>query len=463
MGSNTLNTALDTFVKSGGPQNLGRSIQQRRLLEQQQAQQSQIQNLLGTVTGINPLEPSPVQPNPAITGGVTIPDALPAELGGQGIQPPVPLSAESSAQQPASDVDQALTFARARQQQENEVRNRAVRVADAAIKLSFLGEQGQQVARFLLENQDALVQRPAFDALSEVKAIVTDAQNTLVLSGEDAALDQIIDSGRILTPESKALLNNMINPNDIESSIRNASSLLNQGKFAEIERKSALELRQIREKGEIDQRRKETPQELSVQDRLDIQKTQLQISQIQQKIDEDRGKSENAKVKEKQKVNRLISGIDNVIGRIDTAIGQSEGFAATGLGGAITSTIPTTPAANLERTIETIRANVGFDRLQQMRDLSPTGGALGQVAVQELNALQNSIANLDPTQPQEIVQENLKLVKESYENWKLTLQGINPREEVSLPQGVTEEDIQETLRQNPGLTRESLLNQLGSQ
>ena len=72
------------------------------------------------------------------------------------------------------------------------------------------------------------------------------------------------------------------------------------------------------------------------------------------------------------------------------------------------------PQANLQAQITTIRANIGFDRLQQMRMDSPTGGALGQVAVQELEALQNSIASLEQSQGPTQFKENLKIVRKRY-------------------------------------------------
>jgi hypothetical protein len=53
-----------------------------------------------------------------------------------------------------------------------------------------------------------------------------------------------------------------------------------------------------------------------------------------------------------------------------------------------------------------------------MRDESPTGGALGQVAIQELAALQNSIANLDRAQSPEQFRKNLQVVRGRYAQFK---------------------------------------------
>lgn len=68
----------------------------------------------------------------------------------------------------------------------------------------------------------------------------------------------------------------------------------------------------------------------------------------------------------------------------------------------------------LETKLLTVKSNIGFDRLQKMREESPTGGALGQVAVQELNALQAGLGSLDPNLEAEELKDNLVDVKRQY-------------------------------------------------
>ena len=73
-----------------------------------------------------------------------------------------------------------------------------------------------------------------------------------------------------------------------------------------------------------------------------------------------------------------------------------------------------TKAIDVEQLGETIRSNIGFDRLQRMRDESPTGGALGQVAVQELNALQASLGSLSTAQSAGQLVRNLERLEQQY-------------------------------------------------
>lgn len=68
----------------------------------------------------------------------------------------------------------------------------------------------------------------------------------------------------------------------------------------------------------------------------------------------------------------------------------------------------------LETKLLTVKSNIGFDRLQKMREESPTGGALGQVAVQELNALQAGLGSLDPNLDSDELIANLNDVKKQY-------------------------------------------------
>jgi hypothetical protein len=106
-----------------------------------------------------------------------------------------------------------------------------------------------------------------------------------------------------------------------------------------------------------------------------------------------------------------------VIGKVDEAL-KNVGFFSTGVTGAVLGQIPGTDAYDLDRTIDTIKANIGFNELQAMREMSPTGGALGQVAVQELNMLQSVISSLDKGQSQEQLRKSLEAVRAHYQNWK---------------------------------------------
>jgi type II secretory pathway pseudopilin PulG len=159
-------------------------------------------------------------------------------------------------------------------------------------------------------------------------------------------------------------------------------------------------------------------------EQLGVSRGNLAVSQAAERRQaaEAAAKQEAATVKEARGKEAQITKADIVLGKVDEALGDT-GFFTTGATGAALGRTPGTKAYNLRSTVETIKANLGFNELQAMRDASPTGGALGQVAVQELQQLQATIANLDPNQSEAQLRSNLERVKGHYEKWRETLGG----------------------------------------
>jgi hypothetical protein len=67
-----------------------------------------------------------------------------------------------------------------------------------------------------------------------------------------------------------------------------------------------------------------------------------------------------------------------------------------------------TKAGSMEGMLTTIKANVGFDELQAMREASPTGGALGQVSEQEIAFLQALLGDLEQSRDPTIFMYNME-------------------------------------------------------
>lgn len=147
-------------------------------------------------------------------------------------------------------------------------------------------------------------------------------------------------------------------------------------------------------------------------------KTQAEIDREQAKADIERAAESPKRVARYQSA---LKTAENVGVSIDNAM-ELIGPMSTGFIGARSRGIEGSPAYNLAAEIETIKANLGFDRLQEMRDNSPTGGALGQVAIQELVALQSTVANLDPNQSDEQLRANLQRIQDHYARWRATVE-----------------------------------------
>ena len=82
---------------------------------------------------------------------------------------------------------------------------------------------------------------------------------------------------------------------------------------------------------------------------------------------------------------------------VDDAIDNSSAW-TTGFIGNMVSAVPGTKAYNLRSTLESMAAFAGFETLNDMRQRSPTGGALGQVSQQELALLVSAFGSLNQGQ-----------------------------------------------------------------
>lgn len=85
--------------------------------------------------------------------------------------------------------------------------------------------------------------------------------------------------------------------------------------------------------------------------------------------------------------------------------------------------IPGSDAARARALLETLKSQVGFGVLQQMREMSKTGGALGSVSDRENSLLQNNLAALGTNQSLEDFQRALDQVVAYARDSKARLQG----------------------------------------
>jgi hypothetical protein len=104
-----------------------------------------------------------------------------------------------------------------------------------------------------------------------------------------------------------------------------------------------------------------------------------------------------------------LAQADRIITTVDSAL-KKVGYSTSGVGSVVAG-VPGTTARDLKSELETVKANLGFAELQAMREASPTGGALGAIAVQELTALQSTVASLDQGQSPPQLQQSLKKIR----------------------------------------------------
>jgi hypothetical protein len=71
----------------------------------------------------------------------------------------------------------------------------------------------------------------------------------------------------------------------------------------------------------------------------------------------------------------------------------------------------------MDADLNSLAANLAFDQLQRMREASKTGGALGQVAVQELEMLKNVEGSIRQNQSPSNLRKNLQEIAASAQRY----------------------------------------------
>jgi hypothetical protein len=150
-------------------------------------------------------------------------------------------------------------------------------------------------------------------------------------------------------------------------------------------------------------------------DRLALQQQGLDI-----RAQEAARRREEFEEKQMEKRQKKIAAIRNVEDTVDyslRAVNRAEaliGNNTVGTLGDLLRRLPGNQARDLQAVLETIRANIGFQALANIRAASQTGGALGQITEREHVLLQATVASLDQSQTLAQFRQNLQIVKEYF-------------------------------------------------
>lgn len=129
---------------------------------------------------------------------------------------------------------------------------------------------------------------------------------------------------------------------------------------------------------------------------------------LQSKLSAEQEKKNLAKQQQEAQANSVLEEIGQAKDLL------ANGWGTTGWSGKLSENFPSSSGAQLKKRIDTIKANLAFDKLQQMRASSPTGGALGAVSDKENQMLQSALANLDTFQDPEQLKRGLEKVEKTY-------------------------------------------------
>lgn len=155
--------------------------------------------------------------------------------------------------------------------------------------------------------------------------------------------------------------------------------------------------------------------------------------------EKERMREQQAEQFKQQNLERAGGTVVQDIGRVLNIL-QEAGPLATGRGAIIGRLDPVSQASQIEDLVASVRGNIGVDQLQQMRNASPTGGALGNVTERQLEGLQGLLGSLKVTGDRKILEDNLKRISNIYMD---TIHGTPEQIRLLGPQrGLTPEQIQ---------------------
>lgn len=153
-----------------------------------------------------------------------------------------------------------------------------------------------------------------------------------------------------------------------------------------------------------------------------------------------------------ENANTAISEIDKALGIIGGNTTGRLNTAGSAFGRAVFGLAPGSDVRNLQAALSPVRALIGFDALQKMREASPTGGALGQVTERELAFLQAVQGSLDTTQGTQQLTQTLDKIRRSFERVRaINAADISPEEyERLFPDASVQEIAEYIQRQQSG-------------
>jgi hypothetical protein len=326
--------------------------------------------------GFNPFVPQAAQAPQMTGGGGSAPVAAQAApMAGEPAQTPT-----SRMQQLAAVVSNRFT--------PPEVRQLAIQ------------QYQQEQAQALAVQERARAQAASDAALREAGLSTTLSGNPVVLkAATEAKFREAPEQFRDLTPDERT-------PRGIDPNDRRPYQISTKtGKLAGVGGTQIVN--NMRTEGAIPQGYRAVRDPQGNVERVEPIPGSQQAREIQE-AEEKRGKS---KVQDERYANVIFRSVADIDQNM-----KGSWFPTTGSIGQALSGVPGTNAHNVARAIDAIKANIGFERLNAMRAASPTGGALGGIAVKELELLTASAGNLEQSQSADQFRRNLERLRSDFES-----------------------------------------------
>lgn len=150
---------------------------------------------------------------------------------------------------------------------------------------------------------------------------------------------------------------------------------------------------------------------------LKVQEAEIKAEEAKSKrMERERKAMDEAKAAETKATaaRRYSSIVFEDIGRAIETVESNPIFTTGLVGGQVLKNLGGTDAADLNSLLDTVEAGIAFDRLQAMRDASPTGGALGQVSELEITLLKAALGSVKQSQSAPQLKRNLERMRDIY-------------------------------------------------
>lgn len=108
--------------------------------------------------------------------------------------------------------------------------------------------------------------------------------------------------------------------------------------------------------------------------------------------------------------NVVTRDIDRILERLNTAVLPVTGMTAPTMAALVAGS----PAADVAELRKTIEGNISFSKLNELRQQSPTGGALGNVTDKDLELLKTTLGSLNQNQSPRQFRENLLNLRNAF-------------------------------------------------
>lgn len=278
---------------------------------------------------------------------------------------------------------------------------------------SQYGAKGAAMSKALIESDNA--------ELENKTKKVTYARNLWAGAYNQASYDNLLPQLEQLIPGSTANLPPVYDPKVVADNVRDADSILAQYK-PQTELGKLIAARDSLSPGDPNRATYDAAINKATTHAPTGQMTSYQAANLEIAKGKESRAATEAKAKEEaaaRAVESTAAGAEESARIVTGAIAKAKKLVSptsTGFG-SLLSGIPTTDARALEGQLNVVKANLGFDRLRQMREESKTGGALGSIAVKELERLEAAVATLDTGLEGQQLIDALDAVSTHYNNW----------------------------------------------